>query len=372
MNFILNIVISLIAVHILVFIPWVGVGAFDLRWLFGIIIPYAAILTFLIGIVVRVVGWARSPSPFRITTTAGQQKSLSWIKPNKVDNPSSTLGVIVRMAFEVLLFRSLFRNTRMEFREGPKIGYEWEKWLWLFALAFHYSFLGVVLRHLRFFTEPIPYFVHLLESLDGFLQIGILPISGFAVPTLLQSGFILLGAATLLFLRRIVVPQTRYISLAADYFPLFLIIGIAFTGVTMRYGGIFTQSLFKFDLFSVQIVKVKELAMGLVSLHPTIPEGIGTIFFIHLFLVSVLIAYFPFSKLMHMAGIFLSPTRNLSSNSRMVRHVNPWNYPVKVHTYDEYEEEFREKMTEVGIPVEKMPESPGEGEAGPQEEAKKE
>ena len=65
--------------------------------------------------------------------------------------------------------------------------------------------------------------------------------------------------------------------------------------------------------------------------------------------------YFPFSKLMHMGGIFLSPTRNLANNNRMVRHVNPWDYPVKVHTYEEYEDEFREKMIEVGIPVDKMP-----------------
>jgi hypothetical protein len=123
------------------------------------------------------------------------------------------------------------------------------------------------------------------------------------------------------------------------------------------------------DVLSVDIVRVKELAIGLFSFHPTMPEGIGTIFFIHIFLVSILIAYFPFSKLMHMAGIFLSPTRNLSNNSRFVRHTNPWDYPVKVHTYEEYEDEFREKMVEVDLPVEKMPETPAEEEAESQEQA---
>jgi nitrate reductase gamma subunit len=100
-------------------------------------------------------------------------------------------------------------------------------------------------------------------------------------------------------------------------------------------------------------VSVKELTMGLATFHPVVPEGIGSLFYIHLFLVSVLFAYFPFSKLVHMAGVFLSPTRNLPNNSRMVRHINPWNYPVKVHTYEEYEDEFREKMIEAGLPVEK-------------------
>jgi nitrate reductase gamma subunit len=104
----------------------------------------------------------------------------------------------------------------------------------------------------------------------------------------------------------------------------------------------------------MDVVGVKEFTMILVSLHPAIPAaGLSSIFYVHLFLVSMLLAYFPFSKLMHVGGVFLSPTRNLTGNSRAVRHVNPWNYPVEVHTYDEYEEEFREKMIEAGLPVEK-------------------
>ena len=133
----------------------------------------------------------------------------------------------------------------------------------------------------------------------------------------------------------------RYISLASDYFPLFLIIGIAITGILMRY---FTR---------VDIAGIKELTIGLVTLHPTIPDGIGGLFYVHIFFVSVLIAYFPFSKLMHSGGIFMSPTRNLTTDTRATRHINPWNYDVKVHTYEEYEEDFREKMIEAGLPVEK-------------------
>jgi nitrate reductase gamma subunit len=100
--------------------------------------------------------------------------------------------------------------------------------------------------------------------------------------------------------------------------------------------------------------------MGLISFHPVVPDGISSFFFLHLFLVCVLFAYFPFSKLMHFAGIFLSPTRNLSNNSRMKRHINPWNYPVKYHTYEEYEDDFREKMIEAGLPVDKQPVTPAE------------
>ena len=370
MNFILGILFSIVIVTILALIPWVGVWMFDMRYFFGIIVPYAALAIFILGMVFRVIRWARSPNPFRIPTTAGQQKSFPWIKQNKLDNPSTTFGVIGRMLFEILCFRSLFRNTSLEFRQGPKITYRWELWLWVAALAFHYSFLVVLLRHLRFFTEPIPGFVHLLESLDSFLEAGIAPFPGFMVPGILISGFVLLAALTYLFLRRIYIPQARYVSLPADYFPLFLIIGIAGTGILMRYMGVFMQFLFKVDWLTVQIVQVKELAMGLVTFNPTVPEGIGTIFFIHLFLVCTLISYFPFSKLVHMGGIFLSPTRVLANNNREVRHVNPWNYPVKTHTYDEYEDEFREKMIEAGLPVEKMPEPEAEDESASKEPEK--
>jgi len=351
MNFIVSILFSGIVVGILILIPWVGVWAFDLRTFFGIIIPYAAIATFIIGIVVRVVDWAHSPVPFRIPTTAGQHWSLPWFKHSAIDNPKNNAGVIIRMVFEVLTFRSLFRNTRLEYRNaegGPKIDYEFEKWLWLAALVFHYSFFVIFLRHFRFFVEPVPGFVHLLESLDGFLQMGVLPINGLGIPSVYISDLLLLAGVTYLFLRRLYISQIRYISLPADYFPLFLILALGLTGVLMRY------------FIRVDVKAVKELAIGLFRFSPHVPDGIGTIFFIHLFILSVLIAYFPFSKLMHFAGIFLSPTRNLSNNNRFVRHVNPWNYPVPTHTYEEYEDEFREHMVEAGIPVEKGTEAEAE------------
>lgn len=324
---------AFIAVIILVLVAFAGAGVANLHFLFGVIIPYLTFVTFTIGVAYRVVKWGRSPVPFRIPTTAGQQKSLSWIKQNKLDNPSSTSGVIGRMGLEVLLFRSLFRNTQSELYNGHLFAHKWEKWLWLGSLAFHWSFLIVLIRHFRFFTAPVPSLLHLIEDFDGFLQIG--------SPGIFVSGIILLGAVSYLLFRRFYIPQVRYISLTSDYFPLFLIIGIALSGILMRY------------FIKIDVVSAKELIMGLLTFKPIIPKGIGVIFYIHLFLVCALFAYFPFSKLVHMAGVFLSPTRNLANNSRMRRHVNPWNYPVKVHTYEEYEEEFRDKMKTAEIPVER-------------------
>ena len=324
--------LSLLAVAALIAVAYGGIEVANLHLLFGVVIPYAAALMFIGGFLYRVVEWGRSPVPFRIPTTCGQQKSLPWIKHSKLESPATTLEVIGRMALEVFLFRSLFRNLKTDLSDG-QIVYGSSKWLWMAGLALHWSFFVIVVRHLRFFFEKVPFPIEMVEILDSFLQVG--------APLLYITDVVLLLAVTYLFLRRVYIPQVNYISLAADYFPLFLILGIAVTGVLMRY------------FFKVYIVGVKVLAMGLITLRPTVPEGIGVMFYIHMFLVSVLLAYFPFSKLMHMGGVFMSPTRNLSNNSREERHINPWDYPVKVHTYEEYEDDYREKMKSAGIPVEK-------------------
>ena len=164
----------------------------------GIAVPYAALAIFLAGMVWRMVRWARSPVPFPITTTGGQQKSLPWIRHSKLDNPFCTLGTIGRMALEVLFFRSLFRNTKADVRDG-KVGYGSAKWLWVAGLAFHWTMLLILLRHLRFFLAPIPGFVSFLESADGLFQIG--------VPVLYLTDVVFLVAVTYLFLRRVIVPQ---------------------------------------------------------------------------------------------------------------------------------------------------------------------
>ena len=327
--------IPLTTVFLLFLVAYTGVEGAGLQVFFGIVFPYLAVIAFLVGFVLKVMGWASSAVPFRIPTTCGQQKSLPWVKQNCIDNPDTATGVFVRMLLEIFLFRSLFRNTKAAFNRNVsnKLSYSWEIFLWLGALAFHYSFLVVLLRHFRFFTSPVPSCLGWLEYFDGIVQLGL--------PGLFLSGVVLLAATLFLLGRRIFDAKVTYVSQAADYFPLFLIIAIAATGIAMRY---FTK---------VDIIGIKTLTMGLVTFAPVIPEGVGGLFYAHVFLVSILFAYFPASKLMHMGGVFLSPTRNMANNTRAKRHVNPWNYDVETHTYAQYEDHFREKMIEAGLPVDK-------------------
>jgi nitrate reductase gamma subunit len=297
-----------------------------------VVLPYVAFVLFLGGFIYRIVQWARSPVPFRIPATCGQEKSLPWIKNNPVENPSGRWGVIARMLQEIVLFRSLFRNSKVKMIGGRPV-YDGAKWLWFFGLMFHLSLLIVVLRHLRFFTEPVISFAGTLSAVDGFLEIG--------VPALFISDVALLAGLTFLLLRRVAVPQVRYISLFTDYFALFLIAAVALTGILMRH------------FYPADLNTIKTLTMSWISFAPVAPQNVSVIFYTHLCFVFILIAWLPFSKLIHMGGIFMSPTRNMMNNNRSLRHINPWNAPVKVHTYAEYEDEFRQQMKDVGLPVDK-------------------
>lgn len=329
----MGILFSIYAVIILLLFTTIGVLGMGWYSLFAIIVPYTAVVLFVAGFIYRVLKWASSPVPFHIPTVCGQQKSLPWIKTSSIDSPSTTGGVIMRLALEILLFRSLLKNEKVELQEPQRLLFRTSTYLWLGAIALHWSLLIIILRHLRFFLEPVPLFVVVLQRLDSILQ-NLLPI-------VYISDVVILIALAYLFLRRMIYPQVRYISLPSDYFVLLAMGGIAISGVLMRL------------IYKADLVQVKEWVMAMLRFQPMPPKGVNLLFYIHLFFVSLLIAYFPLSKLMHMPGIFLSPTRNLRNMSRQERHINPWNRTVKVHTYEEYEDEFGEPMKEVGLPVEK-------------------
>jgi len=330
--------IALAAILIILAIGWGG-AMVGMQYLLGVILPFVALFVFLVGFTWRIIGWAKSPVPFAIPTTGGQEKSLNWIKPARLDSPTTTMGLLGRMALEVFAFRSLFRNTRTvrtEVNGTPRLTHYSSKWLWLFALLFHYCMLVIIIRHARFIFEPVPLLINVIEFGDALFQMG--------TPRFFLSDALIVGAILFLILRRVFIKSLRYISLPADYFALFLLLSVVLSGIFMRY------------FYKVDIPMVKVVVMGLVTFMPPTVEQlaqIGSAFYIHVTFVSVLLIYFPFSKLMHMGGIFLSPTRNMKVNTRQVRHVNPWNPPKKFHTYAAYEDDFRERMEEAGLPLDK-------------------
>lgn len=329
----MKVFLPFLAIVAIVSVIYAGIKLWDAHFILGIIIPYICFTIAIVGFVVKVLKWALSPVPFNITTVCGQQKSLPFIKYSPVESPASRIGVFFRMFFEIFFFRSLLRNDRIELYGSERsFIYGSERYLWFFALLFHWSMFIIVLKHLRFYLEPIPQWVLFIQDLDSLFQSHIIPFY--------TSNVLVIASIIYLFLRRLGT-RIRYISLPSDYFILFLIGGIIISGILMRH-------IYRQDLFSVKV-----FLYGLIYLNPLPFGGFGVMFYVHFCLVCIFIAYLPFSKLMHMVGALLSPTKNMRNDSRARRHINPWNYPVKVHTYEEWEKEFKDALKEADIPTER-------------------
>ena len=224
---------------------------------------YSATAIFLLGLAVRIRTFAKTPAPLKVPTTPA---------------PTTKGGVAMRLLKEVVLFKALFKAN---------------KWIWLFGWVFHFALLLVLLRHLRYFTDPVWSWVALMQPLGKY--------AGFAM---------VLGLAGLLF-RRIAVNRIRYISAPSDYLMLILILAIGGTGLGMKY------------IMHTDIVTLKAFFLGLLYFDwQPLPED--PLLLIHLGLVAFLMIIFPFSKLIHAVGIFFSPGLNQVDNPREKRHISGW------------------------------------------------
>jgi nitrate reductase gamma subunit len=230
------------------------------------LLAYSAAIVFVLGFFSKVVAYFNTPSPLKIPTTPA---------------PITSMGVVLRLIPEVLFFRSLLKGGTAE------------KILWFGGWIFHVSFLLIVLRHLRFFTYPVPAWIMYFQ------QIGI------------WAGLVFPIALLILIVRRFTNDRMATISLFQDYFILLLITAIGLTGLLLKY------------YMRVNLVDVKAFILGLLTFAPVQVPDSG-LFLIHFSLVLVLLVYFPFSKLMHAWGVLISPTRAQIENPREARHVAPW------------------------------------------------
>ena len=299
---------------------------------------YGAAASSLGGICWRVWRWAATPEPFAIPTTTAQQRSLDGIAPSRIESPTTRLGVVGRMGLELFLFRSLFRNTAAgrTFGGGDVDAHPVfleRKALWLGALAFHWSLLAIAVRHLRLFMAPPPRLADALAVMDGFFQVG--------SPHWYATDVVVVIALGYLLIRRLGNRLLRYLTLPADYLALGALLTAVTTGIVVRY------------VVRTDLVAVRQFTLSLAALAPIAIPAPGVWLSAHVLSVSFLLAIFPATKMVHAAGAWFSPTRNQANDSRRRRHLNPWNAPVPVHSYEAWEDEFRDKLEAAGLPVEK-------------------
>ena len=224
---------------------------------------YFAAMVMVLGVAWKVWQYARTPAPLKIPTTPA---------------PTTTVGVVFRMFREVVLFESLFKSS---------------KWTWLFGWLFHFGLLLVLLRHLRYFTQPTWFWVDWIQPFGKYGSIAM--VAGLAG----------------LWGRRLLVDRVRYISAPSDHLMLLLLLAIGISGALMTFA------------VKVDIVALKTFFLGLMRFDIQPLPGDGLLLF-HLTTVLGLMLVFPFSKLLHAPGVFFSPTRNQADNPRESRYTTTW------------------------------------------------
>jgi len=315
-------------------VPALIAGLLGARWpLLVVAVAVLVVLAFATTFVWKVLRWMRAPVAFRIPLTVGQQKSIASVSHSRGGNPHSAGEVLLRVLLDIVLFRPLFRATPTAPGTARGLSHGMGRWLWFMAVTFHASLLIIVLRHLRLFLSPVPALVAVLERFDVATEM--------VLPKVHLTSVVFPLALLLLLGRRLLLMRVRYISLAADYFPLLLMLAIASTGLVMRH------------VARTDVISVKQAIMGLSTWAPASTSRPDIWLVIHVFLVGVLLVYFPLSKLMHMPGVLLSPTLTMANSNRERRHINPRNPDVVTMHYADYEDVFRDRMIEAGLPVEK-------------------
>jgi len=220
----------------------------------GAVLPYITGVVFLLGIVYRINRWNKA--------NAGKIPLFP-----SAAAPADKWKQILR---EVLIFRTLFDGNKP---------------LWAGAWVFHVALALILLGHVRVVTD-FPLLWSRLGLNDARID-GISFIVGGA------AGLILLGMGTYLLFRRFVVLRVREISNIEDYVCLVLILAIVATGDFLRFGTAFDLN------------QTREYFAGLLTFR-TVAVPSNPCFLLHFFLGQVLIMYVPFSKFLHIPGVFYS------------------------------------------------------------------
>ncbi|MBK9136653.1 MAG: respiratory nitrate reductase subunit gamma [Betaproteobacteria bacterium] len=224
---------------------------------------YFATAVLVVGLALKIRSYVRTPAPLLIPTTPA---------------PTTAPGAALRLAREVVFFESLFKGS---------------KWTWAFGWLFHGSLALVLLRHVRYFQDPV------------WAPIVFVQFFGTWAGVSMAVG---LGG---LWARRIFVDRVRYISTPSDHLHLALLLAIAGSGLLMRF------------VAHTDIVAVKAFMRGLMSFQ-ILPLPADPLLLVHLSLVALLMIIFPISKLLHAPGLFFSPTRYQVDNPREARHQAAW------------------------------------------------
>lgn len=226
------------------------------------VLPYITITLFAVGVLYRLGRWAGSRIVHNITLS----------HPNF---PRTVGEAGVEIGAQAVLFKSLFVLDRG---------------LWIGGWPMHIALLNVLAGHfVGFYFLGTQFAIfpgvseHLSEQMSNFLGTSF--------------GLVLLVFLLYLLYRRFAVQTVRLVSSTSDYLHLFLLLAIVAVGDFMRL----------VPSTGIEYAPVKEYFTYLFTFQ-TIPAAAEILHkplvAVHVLLVQILLVVLPFSKLMHLFGMF--------------------------------------------------------------------
>lgn len=160
--------------------------------------------------------------------------------------PLGSFRVCGLTALEVLFFRKLFANDKL---------------LWPGSWLFHLSLFFVLLRHLRYFLQPVPDCIAIIQPYGIF------------------AGYTLLIALVLILSVRLLSGKKRYVSYS-NYFILSGLLLLSASGLLMR------------NFFRPDLLEAKAFILGILTFRPhAAPSEI--LFTFHFLMALLLLPYVP-------------------------------------------------------------------------------
>lgn len=232
-----------------------------MKLLIGQILPYITVTLFTLGVLYRLGRWAGARIVHNITLSP-------WLQSNT--------EVAARIGSEAFLFRNLFR---------------FDIALWAGALLMHFALLNILGGH-------IVGFGFLGEQFALIPGLGITPELSREMSDLLGTvfGILLFVALLYLLIRRLTMEKVKQVTKPSDNLWLIYLLVLVGVGNIMRL----------FHSVHVPYEYVRDYIVALALFKPVVdlPLLDNGFFLVHYLLVQILLIALPFSKLMHLFGMF--------------------------------------------------------------------
>lgn len=207
---------------------------------------YSVYLAFWIRIIWHFIIWYRAANAFKVYPLSSK----------------TSLDMLALIAADLFLFRRLFISNKL---------------LWIGSWTFHLAFVLVLFQHLRFFMDPVPSIIFVMQPIGR------------------AAGYVLPVSLVYIFGLKMIRERQRYVS-RLNILVMSLIFLISASGLALKF------------VARPDLVQVKAFMIGILRFSPeVVPES--SLFLFHFLMVLFLLPYLP-------SHVFTAPFVTIEATKR--------------------------------------------------------